>query len=174
MRLRCRRRRRQSKIQTRWETPLGAVRIVRRIDNLQGTLTTGENGVQEWGMQRSWNSAMKYAKATPGSQHRTGRLTTRTFVRAACFVTLLVCAVLSIELLVIAVHYWEITPLVVLVVALPIMAIVFWMIAAVLGTVCLLPRWLWAKAMDQVVRTRRWTGARSGVWDDWLDGSSRV
>ena len=117
---------------------------------------------------------MKYAKVAAHSQQRAGSLTALTFVRAARFVTLLLVGTLTIEFLVLFVVYRADTVVLVGLVLIPSLILATWMIAAVLGTVLLLARWLWAKSLDQVLRARRWTGARSGVWDEWLDGSSRV
>jgi hypothetical protein len=117
---------------------------------------------------------MKYAKAGVDSYRPAGSMSAVTFVRAARFVTLLLVGTLTIEFLVMAVVYSADTAVSVGLVLILSLILATWMIAAVLGTVLLLARWLWAKALDQVLRARRWTGARSGVWDEWLDGSSRV
>jgi hypothetical protein len=126
------------------------------------------------GPQLTRNSAMKYAKAVADSYGPAGSMIAVTFVRAARFVTLLLVGTLTIEFLVMFVVYRADTVVLVGLVLIPSLILATWMIAAVLGTVLLLARWLWAKSLDQVLRARRWTGARSGVWDEWLDGSSRV
>ena len=117
---------------------------------------------------------MKYAKAVADSYCRAGSMSAITFVRAARFVSLLLVATLTIEFLVMAVVSRALTAVSVGFVLIPALILATWIIAAVLGTVLLLARWLWAKTQDQVLRAWRRTGARSGVWDEWLDGSSRV
>ncbi len=124
--------------------------------------------------QLTRNSAMKYAKAATNSYRRAGSMSAVTFVRAARFVTLLLVATLTIEFLVMAVVFSADTAILVGFVLIPILILATWIIAAVLGTVLLLARWLWAKTQDQVLRAQRRTGARSGLWDEWLDGFSRV
>ena len=126
------------------------------------------------GPQLARNSAMKYAKAVADSYRRAGSMSAITFVRAARFVTLLLVATLTIEFLVLAVVFSADTAVPIGFVLIPSLILATWIIAAVLGTVLLLSRWLWAKTQDQVLRAWRWTGAGSGVWDEWLDGSSRV
>ena len=126
------------------------------------------------GSQLTRNSAMKYAKAVADSYRLAGSMSAITFVRAARFVTLLLVATLTIEFLVMAVVSSADAAVSVGFVLIPSLILATWIIAAVLGTVLLLSRWLWAKTQDQVLRPWRWTGARSGVWDEWLDGSSRV
>jgi hypothetical protein len=115
---------------------------------------------------------MKYFKAASGSDHRADSLSAVTFVRGARLVTVLLVAVLSIEFLVLAAVFRAEIAISIGLVMLPSLILATWMIAAVLGTVHLLARWLWAKTQHQVLQTRRSTGARSGVWDMWLDGFS--
>jgi hypothetical protein len=117
---------------------------------------------------------MKYAKIAAHSQHRAGSLTALTFVRAACFVTLLVGATTSFEFLAMAVVLGNTTPISIGLVLLLSMTLAIWTIAAVLGIILLVPRWIWAKTQYQLLRTRCWTAARSSVWDEWLDGPSRA
>jgi hypothetical protein len=117
---------------------------------------------------------MKYAKFAGDSYHRVGSMSAATFVRAARFVTLLLVAILTIESLIMGVVLPAPAAVVVFLVLIPSVVLATWMIAAVLGTVLLLARWLWAKTQDQVVRARRLTGEHSVVWDEWLDGSSCV
>jgi hypothetical protein len=117
---------------------------------------------------------MKYAKVAAHSQHRAGSLTALTFVRAARFVTLLLGATLSFTFLAMAVVLGNTTPISIGLVLLLSVTLATWMIAAVLGTVLLVPKWIWAKTQDQLLRTRCSTAARSSVWDEWLDGPSRA
>ena len=117
---------------------------------------------------------MKYSKSAAGSYHTAGSMSAITFVRAARLVTLLLVATLTIEFLVMAVVSSADAAVSVGFVLIPSLILATWIIAAVLGTVLLLARWLWAKTQDQVLRAWRWTGARPGVWDEWLDGSSRA
>jgi hypothetical protein len=120
------------------------------------------------------NSAMKYAKVAADSQQRASSLTALTFVRAARFVTLVVGAVVSIEFLAMSVILCNSNPLLCGLVLLPALILATWIIAAVLGTVFLFPRWLWAKSHDLALRILCSTGERSAVWDDLLDGPSRA
>jgi biotin transporter BioY len=117
---------------------------------------------------------MKYAKDAAYSQLRAGSLTALTFVRAACLVTLLVGATWSFTFLAMAVVLGNTIPISIGLVLLLCMTLASWMIAAVLGTVLLVPKWIWAKTQDQLLRTRCWTAARSSVWDEWLDGAGRA
>ena len=116
---------------------------------------------------------MKYAKVAAYSQERAGSLTVRTFVRAACLSTLVVGASLSFTFLAMAVVHGDTTAISIGLVFLLSLTLAIWIIAAVLGTVLLLPKWIWAKTQDQLLRTRCSTAARSSVWDEWLDGPGR-
>ena len=117
---------------------------------------------------------MKYAKNTADSQHRAGSLTALTFVRAACLSTFVVGATLSFMFLAIAVVRFNTTPIFFGLVLLSSLTLLIWMIAAVLGTILLVLKWIWAKTQDQLPRTRCLTAARSIVWDEWLDGPIRA
>jgi hypothetical protein len=117
---------------------------------------------------------MKYAKDAALPQEKAGNLTARTFVRAAYFSTLLVGGVVSSSFLSIAFAFRDVAGLVVGLVLVLLMTLAIWMIAGVLGTVLLVPRWLWAKSREVVVRMPCSNGERSGVWDDWLDMPGRA
>jgi hypothetical protein len=95
-------------------------------------------------------------------------------VDGARFFSLLIVAILTIEFLITAVVDRVDAAVVISLVVIPEVILVIWIIAGVLWAVLLLARWLWAKSQDQVRRALRWTGARSGVWDERLDGSNRV
>jgi hypothetical protein len=116
------------------------------------------------------NSMMKHTKSVANSRHWTGGLTARTFVRAACLSTILVGVGCSSAFLASALTFRDGTVLKVGLVLIPGLTVAIWVIAAVLGMALLLPTLLWAKIQKSVPRTDRWTCARSGVWDDWLDG----
>jgi hypothetical protein len=73
-----------------------------------------------------------------------------------------------------AVAFRDGAALVVGLVLISLMTVAIWMIAGVLGTVLLVPRWLWARCQDVFVRMPCSNGERSGVWDDWLDVPSRA
>ena len=156
------------------ERPLGEGRIVRPNDNLQALSRHDRMQVRWGGLQRTRNSAMKYAKIAAHSQHRVGSLTALTFVRAARFVTLLVGATTSFEFLAMAVVLGNTTPILIGLVLLLSMTLAIWTIAVVLGTILLVPKWIWAKTQDQLLRTRCWTAASSSVWDEWINGPSRA
>ena len=112
---------------------------------------------------------MKHAKPVAGSNHGADSLTSRTFVRAACFANLLILAVAAIEFLAMAVVFRDATPLLIVLVLLPLMTLAIWVTAAVLGTVLLLPRWLWSMGHDLVLRTGCPIGGPERLWDEWLD-----
>jgi hypothetical protein len=117
---------------------------------------------------------MKTSKSTANSGQRTRRLSARVFVRAARFATLLVVVVCSLEFLAMSAVLRDVTALWIGGVLIALMAVAIWITAAVLGTVLLIPVWLWEKRHYAVFRTRRSIGARSGVWDDWLDWPCRA
>jgi hypothetical protein len=115
---------------------------------------------------------MKYAKNAAYSQERAGSLTARTFVRAACFSALLIGGVVSSYFLSMAVAFRDGFALVVGLDLISLMTLAIWMIAGVLGTLLLVPRWLWTNRRNRVPHTRFAKAAHSSVWDDWLDGPS--
>jgi hypothetical protein len=115
---------------------------------------------------------MKYAKNAAYSQERAGSLTARTFVRAACFSTLLVGGVVSSFFLSIAVGHRDGLALVVGLVLVSVMTLAIWMIAGVLGSLLLVPSWLWTNRRNRAQQTGFAKAAHSSVWDDWLDGPS--
>jgi hypothetical protein len=117
---------------------------------------------------------MKCAKLAAGSSRRVGSITAATFVHAARFVSSLLTATLTFEFLVGVFFFPGIAAIWVGLVLLLSLILATWIIAAVMGTVLLLARRLWAMSQDRILRARRWTGARSGLWDEWLDGYSGV
>ncbi len=117
---------------------------------------------------------MKYTKDAMVSYRLAGGISAATFVRAARFVTLLLVGTLTIEFLIMAFVTRADVAMVVGLVLIPSLVLATWMTAALMGMVLLLARWLWATTRDHVRRAWHWTGSCSGVWDEWLDGSSRV
>jgi hypothetical protein len=115
---------------------------------------------------------MKYAKNAAYSQQRADRLTARTFVRAAWFSTLLVGGVVSSYLLLIAVYFRDDLALAFGLVVIPLMTLAIWMIAGVLGTLLLVPRWLWTNRRNRFSQAGFAKAAHSSVWDNWLDGAT--
>jgi hypothetical protein len=112
---------------------------------------------------------MKHAKSVVDPQW-TGRMTTRIFVRAARFVTLLIVGLVSVEFLIMAALFRDGVVLALGFVLITLMALAIWVIAASMATVALLARWLWEKWRCPVLRGRRSLAAPSAVWDIWLDG----
>ena len=113
---------------------------------------------------------MKCTTPVASSCQWAGSLTPRTFGRAAWFATRLVVIACTIEFLAMAVVFRDSTALAVGLVLIPLMTLAIWMTAAVLGTVLLLPKWIWSRGHELALRLPRTVGCRSGLWDDWLDG----
>jgi hypothetical protein len=91
-------------------------------------------------------------------------------LRAARFATLLIVAGCSIEFLAMSAVLRDANTIWLGSALIALMTLVIWITAAVLGAMLLLPLWLWEKLHHPRLRTPRCIGARSGVWDDWLDG----
>jgi hypothetical protein len=113
---------------------------------------------------------LKHPKSAKESDKRTDRLTARVFFRAACLATLVTVPSCALCLLVTAAVLRDGAALLVGFVLILFITVAIWITAAVMGTMLLVPLRLWDKRHYPVVRSQRWLGPRSSVWDEWLDG----